>query len=197
MDYRNDLTELDELREQIALLKDKLRKQEMINERGIMLVTQKGINRLNRAGTIYTFFGLFAVVYCSWAFHRFGFSDEFVIGTAIFLAACAVGTMYAHWGLRDVDVASGNLVDIANRLLRLRKIYSRWHFVTVPALRVWCYFLYKDAYRMLDNAEGFLMAGIVGGTIGGAIGLWRHFKTLREADNTIAHIRELLDNQQV
>ena len=65
MDYRNDLTELDELREQIALLKDKLRKQEMINERGIMLVTQKGINRLNRAGTIYTFFGLFAVVYCS------------------------------------------------------------------------------------------------------------------------------------
>lgn len=193
MDYKNDLTELDELREHIALLRDKLRKQEMINERGIMLITQKGINKLNRVGTIYTLFGLFATIYCSIMFHRFGFSDGFVVGTAIFLGVCTVSTAYAHFGLRDVDVASGNLVDIANRLLRLRKIYSRWHFFVVPALVVWCYFLYWDAQRMLDNADGFLMAGLVGGTIGGALGLWRHFKTLREADNAIAHIKDLME----
>lgn len=188
--------ELDELREQIALLKDKLREQELINERSIMLVTQKGINKLNRQGVIMTAFALFAVVYCSWAFHRFGFSDGFVIGTTIFLGVCALVTAYAHLKLRSIDVASGNLVEIASRLLKFRKIYSNWHFYTVPALLVWCYFLYKDAYRMLNNPEGFLLAGIVGGTIGGAIGLWRHFKTLREADKAIANIKDLMEQKE-
>lgn len=195
MDYREH-TELNELREQIALLKDKLQRQQIISERAITEAAQKGISKLNRAGVIYAMFGVFAVVYCSWSFHRFGFSDEFVVGTAIFLAACALGTMYAHWGLRSINVANGNLVEITQRLLRFRKIYSRWHFYTVPTLLVWCYFLYKDAYRMLNNPEGFLIAGTIGGIIGGAIGLWRHFKTMREADKAIANIKELLEQKE-
>lgn len=188
--------ELDELREQIALLKDKLQHQQIVSERAIQQAAQAGIGKLNRQGVIMTAFALFAVVYCSWAFHRFGFSDGFVVGTTIFLGVCALVTAYAHLKLRSIDVASGNLVEIASRLLKFRKIYGRWHFYTVPALLVWCYFLYKDAYRMLNNPEGFLLAGIVGGTIGGAIGLWRHFKTLREADKAIANIKDLMEHKE-
>lgn len=187
--------ELEELREQVALLKEKLQRQQIISERAIAEAAQKHIGKLNRVGIVYAFFGVFAAVYCSWSFHRFGFSDEFVIGTAIFLAGCAVGTMYAHWGLRSVDVIHGNLVEIASRLLKFRKIYSHWHFYTVPMLLVWCYFLYKDAYRMLDNPDGFLIAGFVGGVIGGAIGLWRHFKTMREVNKAIANIKDLLQHR--
>ena len=188
--------ELDELREQIALLKDKLREQELINERGIMLVTQKGINKLNRTGNMWGAFGIFAVVYCTFVFHRFGFSDGFVIGTAIFLAICAAVTIYAHQKLRSIDVANGNLVDIAQRLMSFRKIYSHWHLFSVPAILVWCYFLYLDSQRMLDNAEGFLIAAIVGGLIGAVIGLKAHFKVLRETDNVIKNINELLQNKE-
>ena len=196
MDYRNDFTELDELREQIALLKDKLRKQEMINERGIMLVTQKGISQLNKAGNIWGIFGIFAVVYCSWAFHRFGLSDGFVIGTAIMLAVCAAVTIYAHWGIRSIDVANGNLVDISQRLIRFRKIYSRYHLYSVPMLFVWCYFLYQDAQHMLEYAEGFLIGGCVGGLIGAVIGLKAHFKVIRETDKVLANIRELMQHEE-
>ena len=188
--------ELDELREQIALLKDKLREQELINEHGIMLVTQKGINKLNRTGNMWGAFGIFAVVYCTFMFHRFGFSDGFVIGTAIFLAICAAVTIYAHQKLRSIDVAKGNLVDIAQRLMSFRKIYSHWHLFAVPALLVWCYFLYLDAQRMLDNAEGFLIAAIVGGLIGAVIGLKAHFKVLRETDNVLKNINELLQHKE-
>ena len=187
--------ELDELREQIALLKDKLREQELINERGIMLVTQKGINKLNRQGVIMIAFAVFAVVYCSWAFHRFGFSDGFVIGTTIFLGVCALVTAYAHLKLRSIDVASGNLVEIASRLVSFRKIYSHWHIFSIPALLVWCYFLYWDAQRMLDNPEGFLIAGCVGGVIGGIIGLKKHFAIMRETDKVLANIRDLMQNK--
>lgn len=192
MDYKNDLTELVELREQLALLREKLRQQELINERAIVLVTQKGISKLNRQGVIMSGFALFAVVYCTVMFHRFGFSDGFVVGTAIFLVVCAVVTIYAHWKLRSIDVASGNLVEITQRLLSFRKIYSHWHIFSVPALLVWCYFLYYDAQRMLTDAEGFLIAGCVGGAIGLIFGLKKHFAIMRETDKVLANIRDLM-----
>ena len=195
MDYREH-TELNELREQIALLKDKLQRQQIISEQNIIAAAQKGISKLNKTGNIWGIFGIFAVVYCSWAFHRFGFSDGFVIGTAIFLAICAAVTIYAHWGIRSIDVANGNLVDIAQRLIRFRKIYSRYHLYSVPMLLVWCYFFYYDAQRMLGNAEYFLIGGCVGGVIGAIIGLKAHFKVIRETDKVLANINELMQYKE-
>ena len=93
-----DYIELHELREQIGLLKEKLQRQQIISEQNIIATAQKGIGKLNKAGNIWGILGIFAVVYCSWSFHRFGFSDRFVIGTAIFLAICVAVTIYAHWG---------------------------------------------------------------------------------------------------
>ena len=190
-----DYIELHELREQIGLLKEKLQRQQIISEQNIIATAQKGIGKLNKAGNIWGIFGIFAVVYCSWSFHRFGFSDGFVIGTAIFLAICAAVTIYAHWGIRSIDVANGNLVDISQRLIRFRKIYSRYHLFSIPALFVWCYFLYYDAQHMLEYAEGFLIAGCVGGIIGAIIGLKAHFKVIRDTDKVLANIKDLLQHR--
>jgi hypothetical protein len=66
----------------------------------------------------------------------------------------------------------------------------------VPALLVWCYFLYYDAQHMLENAESFLVAGVVGGLIGGVIGLKAHFKVIRDTDNVIANINDLMKQEQ-
>ena len=191
-----DYIELHELREQVGLLKEKLMRQQIISEQNIIAAAQKGISKLNKTGNIWGIFGIFAVVYCSWAFHRFGFSDGFVIGTAIFLAISAVVTIYAHQKLRSIDVAKGNLVDIAQRLMSFRKIYSRYHLFSIPALLVWCYFLYQDAQHMLEYAEGFLIGGCVGGLIGAVIGLKAHFKVIRDTDKVLANIRELMQHEE-
>ncbi len=195
MDAREHI-ELEQMREQVALLKEKLLRQQIISERAIIEAAQKGISKLNKSGKIWGVFGVFAVVYCTWAFHGFGLSDTFVIGTAILLLICAIVTIYAHWKLRSIDVTRGNLVDIAERLISFRKIYSRYHLFSVPMLLVWCCFLYYDAQRMLDNAEGFLIAGAVGGLIGGAIGLKAYFKVIRETDKVLANIKELMQQKE-
>ena len=195
MDYREH-TELNELREQIALLKDKLQRQQIISEQNIIAAAQKGISKLNKAGTKWGIFGIFAVLYCTFAFHRFGFSDGFVIGTAIMLAICAAVTIYAHLGIRSIDVANGNLVDISQRLIRFRKIYSRYHLFSIPALFVWCYFLYYDAQRMLGNAEYFLIGACVGGAIGAIIGLKAHFKVIHDTDKVLKNISELMQQKE-
>ena len=195
MDVREHI-EFEQMREQIALLKEKLLRQQIISERAIIEAAQKGIYKLNKAGTKWGIFGIFAVVYCTFAFHRFGFSDGFVIGTAIMLAICAVVTIYAHSGIRSIDVANGNLVDISQRLIRFRKIYSRYHLFSIPALFVWCYFLYYDAQRMLEYAEGFLIGGCVGGIIGLIIGLKAHFKVIRDTDKVLKNISELMQQKE-
>ena len=76
MDTRENM-ELDELREQVALLKDKLQRQQIISERMVSSAAQKGIGNINRAGKITMAFGLFAVVWCTIMFDRMGFSTAF------------------------------------------------------------------------------------------------------------------------
>ena len=193
---QREYIELEQMREQIALLKEKLLRQQIISEQNIIAAAQTGISKLNRTGKIWGVFGIFAVLYCSWAFHGFGLSDAFVIGTAIFLAICAAVTIYAHWGIRSIDVARGNLVEIAERLIHFRKIYSRYHLFSIPALLVWCYFLYYDAQRMLDNAEAFLIAGAVGALIGGVIGLKAYFNVIRKTDKVLANIKKLMQQKE-
>ena len=194
MDTRENM-ELDELREQVALLKDKLQRQQIISERAISDAAQKGIGKLNTMGTISMVFGVFAVVYCTIAFHQMGFSTAFVIGTAIFLGVCALATIYTHCSLRPIDVANGNLVEIMQKLIRFRKIYSYWNVYSIPALLVWCFFLYYDAKQILDDPTPFLIGGAVGGVLGAILGLKRYFKVMRETDAVIERINELMQNE--
>ena len=191
-----EFQELEELRGQVSLLKEKLLRQQIISERAIIEAAQRGIGKLNKTGKIWGAFGIFAVVYCTFVFHRIGFSDAFVAFTGVFLMVCAVVTIYAHLGINSIDVSRGNLVDIAQRLIRFRKIYSRYHLFSVPVLLVWCYFLYYDAQHMLENAESFLIAAVVGGLIGGVIGLKAHFKVIRETDKVIANINDLMKQEE-
>lgn len=195
MDAREKM-ELDELREQVALLKYKLQHQKIVSERAISEAAQKGIGKLNTAGTISMVLGVFATVWCTIMIHQMGFSLAFVIGTAIFLGVTALATIYTHCSLRPIDVAHGNLVEIMQKLIRFRKIYSYWHFYSIPALLVWCFFLYYDASHMLSDATPFLIGGAIGGVFGGAMGLKRYFKIMRETDSIIAKINELMQSEE-
>ena len=113
----------------------------------------------------------------------------------IFLGVCAIATIYTHCSLRPIDVAHGNLVEIMQKLIRFRKIYSYWHFYSIPALLVWCFFLYYDALQLGMDTMPFLIGGGVGGVLGATLGLKRYFKIMRETDSIIAKINELMQSE--
>ncbi|MBR4995077.1 MAG: hypothetical protein IKY82_03345 [Alistipes sp.] len=194
---RNDIEfqELNELREQVSLLKEKLLRQQIISEQAIIAATQKGIGTLNRAGKMYVILGLFAAVFSPWSLYNVGFSKSLVISTALFLVVCVCATIYAHWGLMSVDVTRGNLVEIYQRLIHFRKVYGRWQLFSIPTLVVWSYYLYRDAQLMLEDAEFFLVCAAIGAAIGAFFGFKKYFIILREADKAIANVKELMQQE--
>lgn len=188
-----DNMELNEMREQISLLREKLRQQEIVSESAIMAAVKKGVKTLNRRGVAMILLGLFAVPFSCAYVSLIGMSAGFVTLTAIVLIFSVFGTIYAHFGLGFTNVARTNLVQIGLQTARLRKIYKLWNYYTIPVLLIWGYFLYRELTDLFGNTDmlvGMLAGALIGGIIGGAIGLWIHFRTIREADEVLEHINE-------
>lgn len=188
-----DNMELNEMREQISLLRDKLRQQEIVSEAAIMAAVKKGVKTLNRRGVGTILFGLFSVPFCCALFSLIGMSAGFVTLTAIVLIISVLVTIYAHFGLGFINVANTNLVQVGLHTARLRKIYKSWHYYTIPLLLIWGYFFYREMTDLFGNTDmlvGVLAGALIGGLIGGSIGLWIHFRTIHEADEVLEHINE-------
>ena len=188
---RHELYELEQMREQLNLLNEKLDKQRIFNNKVLIDSANKSISKLNGSGKFYIICGVFALLYCPFVFSNLGFSPEFVWGTVAMLAVCLGYTIYLHHGLRSIDMTHQNIVELSQKVLRLRKGYANWLYVGFSMIVVWFYFLYQEVVVIIDNPQGFLVAVVVGGVIGGIIGLTRHFKVVRDADELLEQIREL------
>ena len=195
----NENMELEQMREQLALLREKLKQQEIVNENAVVKEIKMGVGSINRRGVVQVLIGLFSVPFCCCVFAGMGLTDDFVWGTGIMLTVCLFATVYAHFGLNLLSISRDNLIQVGLRTLRLRKIYKIWYYFAIPMLLVWGYFLYCELAMLITDAEQFkamLLGLCLGGVIGGAIGVRMHFKTLREADDVLEHIRELKDMQE-
>ena len=189
-----DNMELNEMREQISLLREKLRQQEIVNESAIMAVIRKGVKTLNRRGVAMIILGLFVLPFCCAFFSLMGMSASLVIFTAILIISSVLATAYAHFGLGFTNVASTNLVQVGLQIVRLRKVYKLWHCISIPMLLIWFYFLSRELAGLYgfdkEVLTAMITAGAIGGIIGAIIGLWIDFRTLHEADEVLEHIKE-------
>ena len=194
----NNNDELVQMREQIAALRSKLATQQIVSEKLIRSAIKDGVKKINRFGIIYIVCGCIAIPYCAWSFGFSGFSQLFIWGTVLFLLLCVGGTIFIHKGLRNADISRGNMVEVGERVARLRRLYGLWHFVTVPLLLVWLYFSYLEICTLYPEPEvrhTFIVAALVGGVIGAFFGLKMHFKVVRMADDVLAHIKDLQESE--
>ena len=194
MGQMEEKMELEQMRGQLALLREKLKQQEIISEKAIVESIKRGVGSINRIGVVQVLIGLFSVPFCCYVFAGLGLTDDFVWGTGIMLTVCLCATVYAHFGLNLLNISRDNLIQVGLRTIRLRKIYKTWYYFAIPMLLVWGYFLYCELAMLITDAEqlkALLLSVLIGGVIGGAIGVSMHFKTLHDADEVIGHIREL------
>ena len=186
--------ELEEMRSQISILKDKLEKQNIVNEQHIRRSMKSKISSINRtiAGTIIA--GSFALPYCTWFFWSQDLSKLFIVATAIMLAVCLGLTILQQVRLKNLDFSDSNLVETAEELSKVKKHYSEWKWVALPMIIIWLGWL---IYEMINNMGtepyviGFCCGAAVGAIIGGIIGFRINRKVIRKTGEILEQIEEL------
>ena len=186
--------ELEEMREQVAILKKKLDKQTIISDTHIRNSMTSKKSDMTRTITATIIAGLFAVPYCTWIFFKFGFSPYFIIATDIMLAVCIGITIRQRYTLKNLDFTQGNLVDVAEKLSKVKTHYHEWIKIAIPMLLIWVSWMAYEALTRMEPSPilmGFLSGAGIGIIIGGFIGHRVNQKIVRKSTEILKQIEEL------
>ena len=186
--------ELEEMRSQIAILKNKLDKQTIINDNHIRNSMKSKQSDMTKVIATTIFMGCCALPYCTWIFYKFGFSILFIVSTDIMLAVCIGLTIKQRFTLKNLDFTQGNLVDVAEKLNKVKTHYHEWIKIALPMILIWVSWL---AYEILTKMEpspmqmGFLSGSAVGVILGGFFGFRINRKIVRKSTEILKEIQEL------
>lgn len=187
--------ELEEMRAQLGMLKDKLEKQTIINETHIRNSMKSKMSDINKTVTGTIIAGVFALCYCTWFFYWQDFSLAFVISTFVMLAVCLGITIAQRVILGKMDFSQGNLVETAEKLSKIKKHYQDWYKIAIPMIIVWFGWMMYEMLRIHSMespmAIGFCCCALIGGVIGGIIGMRINRKVARKATEILDQIAEL------
>lgn len=186
--------ELEGMKAQMELLKEKLEKQEIVKEQHLRNAIKGKLGEINRIAVRMILVGLFATVYCTWMLNHLGFSLSYRIVTIVMLLFCTLATYVQHKNLLKARDLSSDLVKETFDLLKLKKRYNSWLKFALPMIAVWCSWLAYEVLNVIpDRGIGLslLIGAAVGVVIGGFVGLKIHFGTLKKIDEMLTQIKEL------
>lgn len=189
----NNFAELEELRAQMAVLKDKLSREEIVSER-LLRQTMKGhVRFINSQAWIGSIACLFVIGMMPELSEQFGLSLWLVIYTTAMMLFSMGATLFEHRGVSP-DMMNGNLLDVAKRMRKLKKDYQNWKYIGYPMVAVW--FIWFSAEIVVNshvnrNMAISLLSGLLaGGIIGVFLGFKMQKKTISTIDEIISQIEE-------
>lgn len=191
MDY-----ELDEMRQQMAILKDKLENQTIVNDRFIRRSIKRSVGTINRRYLVIGIVALAMIPYGYWAFVALNGLSVALWLTMCVLMLTVVGFMYYNArDLRDNDLMGGNLLDVKRKVTLAKKRDANWLWFGIPMALAWgAWAVYEMSQKMGDN-EYIVPCCIVGVLVGALIGLKVHFKTQSRFNEIIEQIEDLQDTK--
>ena len=185
------MDELQEMREQMAALKEKLNKQEVVNDRQIRNMLSHKKKSVDKNIWIAGVCGLFVITFGNYNFYQMGLSTWFLIGTTLFMLAGVLATVIPHMWVKKEDIRTGNLLAVAKQTRRLRKLYKDWEIIGIVLSIIWVGWLFAELTSAVDDKQMLytLIGGcIFGGIIGGIVGLRVSRKTINTLDEMIQDI---------
>ena len=190
----NNDFDLENMRQQMTTLKNKLNHQEIVNDRLIRRSMRNEVNTIARRYYIIMAVGLFMVPYGYWCFVKLtGLSIFFWIVTSIFMLVCAGATYYTLRKINDPNMMNRNLVEARKKVASAKKFEVNWLFFAIPAVVLWLGWFLYEVYQIHGGAigNGFFWGGCIGGIIGAICGLSLNFKTQRQFQDIIDQIEDL------
>ena len=187
--------ELEQMRAQIAILKNKLDKQTIISDTHIRNSMKSKRSEMTRTIGIPIFAGILAIPYCIGIFCYMGLSPVFIAATGLMLAVCVWLTIRQQLTLKGLDFSQGKLLEVAEKLNKVKVHYHEWIKIALPMIIIWFSWLIYEVITYCGIEEpmtmGFCVGAAIGGVVGGIVGYRTNRKIVRKSTEILEQIEEL------
>ena len=194
----DDFNELDDLRQQIKNLKNKVDQQGRLNEDLVKKAIQGKMRGVHSTIIKLAILAIAVIPLYIMMKYKVGLSWPLVIFTIIFLLSSVTSDYFIN--RIDVSHMGDDLVETANKLVKMKKNRVIAQRIGIGVVLVWLvWFCYE--YFMLNSvygeavAWGSLIGIFVGAAVGGLVGLRIFNKMQRANDEMIDQINELTREQ--
>ena len=186
--------ELEEMRQQMAILKEKLQEQSIVNDRLIRQSMKKNVVSINRRYLIVSILCVLMIPYGYWAFVMLnGMSMWFWGASSVLMLTAFIYTYFNGRKLRDDRLLDKDLVETQRIVAQAKKLDHDWLKIGIPMAIAWFSLFCYECYRLFGASDSkfFIVPGIIGGVVGLAIGLRLHFKTQDNYQEVLDQIEEI------
>jgi hypothetical protein len=193
MERMNETNELEEMRAQMALLQEKLNKEEILTDNLLKQAMTGKMSTINRYKWVVLIASIFALTFGNMSWYQIGLPLRFLIGTSVLMVVAVVVMWIIHAKMDERDIIDGNMLEVAKNAKKLKMQYITWQRIGYPLIVLWlAWFAYEVMSLNADKEYlwGLLIASTVGGVIGGIWGHMMNRKVLRACDDLIRQIEE-------
>lgn len=192
MENNQDFMELDEMRAQMAVLKNKLDKETIINERQMRDAMKSKAQTINANAWVSVGASVFVIIWALFFFPAEGFSWCFTAITIIMMLVCDFFTWKHHKNVNSKTM-NGDLVTVAKVMKKLRDDYVNWLKYGIIMVIFWFAWLATEYCIILKDWKLsilIIVSLLISLAIGGFIGLRMHRSVIHNAEDIIKEIEE-------
>lgn len=181
-----EFQELEEMREQMQVLRAKLDEQVKVNDEIMMKQLKKNAHSINTSG-IWAIIGTIVVILLLMSRVRgYGISDACLWVTMIFALLEGGYYFYITHIVKEKDISQGNLTETFRHLVRIKKISRIGIIVDIASSFIIISWLLYEVFSDMFDSVNFFITIIIGLIIGYGIVIW-DFKKLS------VHIDEMIE----
>ena len=199
----NDFNELEQLRQQINELKNKVDRQGRLNEELIKKSIQSKMKGIHRRMSLNVLCLLPLSALIIWNFIYSHYAWPFIIFTIIFFAASFIADYFIN--RIDVNHMGDDLVETTRKLTIMKRNRRRQMLIGYGLLLIWTPWYLYEIYRvqavpMGVNLTGPFMIAVtigaaIGGIIGGILAMSIYRKMQRTTDEMLDQINDLTSGE--
>lgn len=206
MEDKNIMIELEQMREQMHVLRNKLDKQDIVNDKLVKNSVKSKMSWIRKF--VYLEFLLIPLVALVW----YGIKEMFDLSWfnyAFMMVMCTIDTVWDYRiniaSLNTEKVESNSLTDTMQKLVAMKQMRAKSFFIMMPLIILWLLWTGIDMWQYVsattfkeDFLSGAAYGGLAGLVIGIPLGIFTAFRIYRKMQNTndelIAQIGEFTNN---
>ena len=188
---KNTIDHMEELKQQFAILTDKLESQEINNERLLRTVMKTKMKSINKYYYWLFFLGLPIMILCFQTFYCKGqVSLLFYVSTVLLAVLDTICGMVIN-KMGNNQWQEADLLTARQTLVQMKQRRKKGEIISIPLVIIWLSFFVLEVFRSSANAFMLSTFAVIGGLLGLGIGLLAYRKMQRTNDELIREIDQM------